>query len=91
MLRLLPGHFSLAVGAYSNRVRKLLDYKFVKGASDGKLRYQPKQRIDFYTFLIDNIRSFDKNVSISLCRETRQIWNNLRDLCEPQKCNCIVW
>jgi spore photoproduct lyase len=91
MLRLLPGHFRLAAGAYGDRVRKLRDYKFVKGASDGKLRYQPKQRIEFYTFLIDNIRSFDKDVSISLCRETPEIWNNLKDRCEPKKCNCIVW
>jgi len=91
MLRLLPGHFSLAAGAYGDRVRKLRDYTFIKGASDGKLRYQPKQRIEFYTFLIDTIRSFDKDVSISLCRETPGIWNNLKNRCEPKKCNCVVW
>ncbi|MBC8472096.1 MAG: hypothetical protein H8D56_21770 [Planctomycetes bacterium] len=91
MLRLLPGHFSLAAGAYGDGAQKLRNYKFVKGASDGKLRYQPKQRIEFYTFLIDTIRSFDKDVSISLCRETPEIWNNLKDRCEPKKCNCIVW
>jgi spore photoproduct lyase len=91
MLRLLPGHFNLAEGAYGDRVQKLRDYKFVKGASDGKLRYEPKRRIEFYTFLINKIRSFDRNVSISLCRETPEIWNNFMDLCEPKKCNCIVW
>jgi spore photoproduct lyase len=91
MLRLLPGHFNLAADAYGNRVRKLFDYKFVKGASDGKLRYKPKQRIEFYKFLIDSIRSFDKDVSISLCRETTEVWNNLKENCVPQKCNCIVW
>lgn len=91
MLRLLPGHFNLAASAYGDCVRKLLDYKFVKGASDGKLRYQPKQRIEFYKFLIDGIRSFDKDVSISLCRETTEVWNNLKGSCESKKCNCIVW
>lgn len=91
MLRLLPGHFNLAAGAYGARVRKFLDYEFVKGASDGKLRYRPKQRIEFYTFLIDNIRCFDKDVSISLCRETPEIWKKFEDRCEPRKCNCIVW
>ena len=91
MLRLLPGHFNLAIGAYGDRVQRLLDYKYVKGASDGKLRYQPKQRIEFYKFLIDSIRCYDKNVSISLCRETSHIWNELKGLCEPKKCNCIVW
>lgn len=91
MLRLLPGHFDLAAGAYGDRVQEFRDYKFVKGASDGKLRYQPEKRIEFYTFLVDAIRSFDKDVSISLCRETPEIWNNLKDRCEPKKCNCVVW
>jgi len=91
MLRLLPGHFRLAAEAYGNRAQKLRDYNLVKGASDGKLRYQPKQRLEFYTFLIDTIRSFDKDVSISLCRETPEIWNALKGRCERRKCNCVVW
>jgi spore photoproduct lyase len=91
MLRLLPGHFRLAAEAYGNRARKLFDYHFVRGASDGKLRYRPKQRVEFYNFLIDTIRSFDRDVSISLCRETPEIWNIFKDHCEPKKCNCIVW
>jgi spore photoproduct lyase len=73
MLRLLPGHFRLVTDAYDRRARKLLDNNFVRGASDRKLRYPPKQRIEFYTHLIDVIRSFDKEVSISLCRETPEI------------------
>ena len=91
MLRLLPGHFRLAADTYGSRARKLWDYKFVKGASDGKLRYSPKRRVEFYTFLIDTIRSFDRDVSISLCRETSEIWNIFKDCCEPKKCNCVVW
>jgi len=91
MLRLLPGHFRLATDAYGNRARELFNYHFVRGASDHKLRYKPIQRFEFYTFLIDAIRSFDRNVSISLCRETPEIWNFFKDRCEPKKCNCIVW
>ncbi len=91
MLRLLPGHLRLAMDAYGNRARRLCDHKFVKGAADGKLRYPPKERINFYSFLIDMIRSFDKTVSISLCRETHEIWNIFKDRCEPKKCNCVVW
>lgn len=91
MLRLLPGHFHLAKQAYGKRVTALFNYEFVKGASDGKLRYQPKQRIEFYNFLIDAISSFDKKVSISLCRETPEIWRILKDRCELHKCNCVIW
>jgi spore photoproduct lyase len=91
MLRLLPGHFRLAAGAYGARARKLWDHNFVRGASDCKLRYPPKKRIDFYTFLIDAIRSFNKKVSISLCRETPEIWSIFKDHCIPGKCNCVVW
>lgn len=91
MLRLLPGHLHLAMDAYGNRARTLCEHKFVKGAADGKLRYPPQERINFYTFLIDMIRSFDKEVSIGLCRETREIWNIFKDRCEPKKCNCVVW
>lgn len=91
MLRLLPGHFQLAKEAYGNRAQKLLHHKFVSGASDSKLRYPPNQRAEFYYFLIDTIRNFDKTVSIGLCRETPEIWNALKDRCDPKKCNCLVW
>ena len=91
MLRLLPGHLRLAIQAYGNRAKKLCTQNFVKGASDGKLRYQPKQRIEFYTFLIDTIRAFNRKVSISLCRETPEIWDIFKDRCEFKKCNCVIW
>jgi len=91
MLRLLPGHFRFAKQAYGSRAQKLCDHNFVKGASDGKLRYPPKERAKFYSFLIDAIRSFNKNVSISLCRETPEIWNTFKNCCESKKCNCVVW
>ena len=91
MLRLLPGHFQLAKDIYGNNTNNLLNNHFVKGASDGKLRYSPEIRIKFYSFLIDKIRSFNKNVSISLCRETPEIWSVFKNHCEPQKCNCQIW
>jgi len=91
MLRFLPGHFRLAAGAYGSRARELWDYNFVTGASDDKLRYPPKERVDFYTFLIDTIRSFDKDVSIGLCRETPEIWNIFKERCQGRKCNCTIW
>jgi spore photoproduct lyase len=91
MLRLLPGHFSLATGAYGNHALKLLDNNFVRGASDHKLRYPPNKRIEFYTHLIDTIRGFDKDVSISLCRETPEIWSIFKNRCKAGKCNCVNW
>ncbi|MHC4394599.1 MAG: SPL family radical SAM protein [Planctomycetota bacterium] len=91
MLRLLPGHLHLAKEAYGSRARKLCSHGFVKGTSDGKVRFLLTQRIEFYHFLIDTIRSFDRTVSISLCRETPEIWNIFKDHCERRKCNCINW
>jgi spore photoproduct lyase len=91
MLRLLPGHFNLASDAYGDRARELWDHNFVRGASDGKLRYPLKERVEFYGFLIDVIRSFNRDVSISLCRETPEIWNVFKDRCQRRKCNCVIW
>lgn len=91
MLRLLPGHRRLAAAAYEDRAKELFGHNFVRGASDGKLRYHPKQRVEFYTFLIETIHSFNKKVSISLCRETPEIWNVLKDRCTHGKCNCVIW
>ena len=91
MLRLLIAHFRLAAGAYGDRARKLWDHNFIKGASDGKLRYPPRERVTFYTFLIDAVRNYNREVSISLCRETPEIWSVFKDRCEPQKCNCVIW
>jgi len=91
MLRLLPGHSRLAKQAYGSRANMLQLPASVTAASDGKRRYLPKQRAEFYAFLIDTIRSFDKNVSISLCRETPEIWDMFKASCELKKCNCVVW
>jgi spore photoproduct lyase len=91
MLRLLPGHLCLATQAYGNRARKLLHHNFIRGASDGKLRYPASQRVEFYSFLIDTIRSFNRDVSISLCRETPEIWSIFKERCESKKCNCVIW
>ncbi len=90
-LRLLPGHLRFAADTYGSRARQLCKHNFVKGASDGKLRYPREQRIKFYNFLIDSIRSFDRNVSISLCRETPEVWNTFKNQCATKKCNCVVW
>ena len=91
MLRLLPGHLSLATQTYGNRAEKLCVQNFVRGASDGKLRYPTKERIDFYSFLIDTIRAFNRKVSISLCRETPDVWHIFKEHCEHRKCNCVIW
>jgi spore photoproduct lyase len=91
LLRLLPGHLQLAESAYGSRARSLWQQNFVKGASDGKLRYSLQERIKFYTLLIDAIRIFDKDVSIGLCRETPEIWSKFKNHCNPEKCNCLIW
>ena len=91
MLRLLPGHFHLAKTMYGKNAIKLLNNHFVKGATDNKLRYPQEVRIKFYSFLIETIRSFNKKVTISLCRETQDIWSFFENYCESQKCNCIIW
>jgi spore photoproduct lyase len=91
MLRLLPGHRRLAIAAYGSRGEELCGHNFVTGASDGKLRYPPTQRTEFYRFLIETIRSFDKKVSVSLCRETPEMWRIFKDRCISGKCNCVIW
>ncbi|MHC4122305.1 MAG: spore photoproduct lyase family protein [Planctomycetota bacterium] len=91
MLRLLSGHLTFAAKAYGSRAKKLCNNNLTKGASDGKLRYDVKERIKFYNFLIDAIRNVDKKVSISLCRETPEVWQLFKNRCESKKCNCLVW
>jgi spore photoproduct lyase len=90
-LRLLPGHLRLATQTYGDLARELLHHNFIRGASDSKLRYPTSQRVEFYFFLIDAIRSFDRRVSIGLCREAPEVWNIFKEHCEPKKCNCVVW
>jgi len=91
MLRLLPGHKRLAIDAYSAKGRQLAAQELTDKASDGKMRYHRKRRVEFYNFLIDAIRSFDKSLSIGLCRETSDVWQKLRDRCDHRKCNCVTW
>jgi len=90
-LRLLPGHMRLAAQAYGNRADKLRQCNLFKDGADGKLRLAPEQRVDFYSFLIDTIRNFNKDISIGLCRETPNVWSALKSRCEFKKCNCVIW
>lgn len=91
MLRMLPGHKKLAIDAYGSKGKKLATEPLVAKYSDGKLRYHPQQRIKFYKFLVSVIRSINSDISIGLCRETPEIWQELKQLCKPHKCNCLTW
>jgi spore photoproduct lyase len=91
MLRLMPGHFRLAQQAYGNRVVKLQYRNLTQRGSDNKLRYPAEQRAEFYSYIIDAIRSLNRNISISLCRETFDICNVFKDRCQLNKCNCVIW
>lgn len=91
MLRLIPAHLNLVRSAYSIKPN-LCDFDSLSEmAPDGKLRYHVSDRIEFYKFLIDVIRSYNKSVSVSLCRESTEIWRNLKGSFDWQKCNCITW
>jgi spore photoproduct lyase len=91
MLRLLPGHFPLARRAYGDRGAQLQKMALPETASDGKHRYFLEQRIEFYRALADMIRSSNSRTSIGLCRETPEVWDSLKALCDPGKCNCLIW
>ncbi len=91
MLRLVPGHFGLAARAYGKRGRDLRQHDLVESTSDGKLRYRTQRRVEFYRFMIDAIRSFNQDVSISLCRETPNVCSHFTHVCNPQRCNCLAW
>jgi len=91
MLRLLPGHLSLAKSAYGEDVKNMFQCESAEQGTDFKVRYNPQNRIKFYKFIIDVIRKYDKKVSISLCRETPQIWRALSGRCDFGKCNCLIW
>jgi len=91
MLRLLPGHFRLARQVYGRRGEQLQNVGLTERATDGKYRYPPDRRVQFYRSLIDAIRSINKGVSISLCRETPYVWDHVKDHADPAKCNCLIW
>jgi spore photoproduct lyase len=90
MLRLVPGHSRLAAEAYPAETKESLQKQNLTDlASDGKLRYPEDKRIEFYSHIIDTIRSFDKTVSISLCRESPHVLNTLKDRHLSPACNCL--
>ena len=91
MLRLLPGHNRLSQNAYPSRPQLYDDQTFKGKASDGKLRFKTNLRIEFYKYLIDIIRSFNKKVSMGICRETNLVLKELDGLIDLNKCNCVTW
>jgi spore photoproduct lyase len=91
MLRLVPGHLALARQAYGARAGALRQAGLSERASNGKLRYPLRQRVEFYRFLIDVIRSRNGRMSIGLCRETPDVWSSLNHQYDPHQCNCLIW
>jgi spore photoproduct lyase len=88
MLRLFKGHITLARKTYDIKTDSEIFESLKETAEDGKLRYNFKQRIEFYKFLIDTILSYNKKVSIGICRENQKIHDYLH--LEKYLCNCIA-
>ena len=86
MLRLFKGHISLSKNAYN--ITADLFNLLTETAEDGKLRYNFQQRLEFYKFLIDTIRSYNKKVSIGICRESWEMHDCLNQ--RMPLCNCIA-
>jgi spore photoproduct lyase len=90
MLRLIPGHSHLAAQAYPAETKGTLQTQNLPDlASDGKLRYPESKRVEFYSHIIDTIRSFNKTVPVSLCRESPHILNTLKSRGLNPACNCL--
>ena len=88
MLRLFKDHITLSKKTYNIKANSEIFDSLKEAAEDGKLRYNLKQRIEFYRFLIDIILSYNKKVSIGICRENKEIYDNLNF--KTQLCNCIA-
>ena len=89
MLRLLPGHKKMAQQAYGSDADALVQIPLTEDAGDEKWRYETQDRVAFYRFLIDTIRSYNSNVGVSLCRETQKVWQTFNAACSLRHCNCI--
>ena len=89
MLRMLPGHKKLATAAYRKNSACLTRQPLTQKNSDGKLRYAHANRIEFYKHVIGCIKSYNSRVTISLCRETPDVWQTMKNLCSPGDCNCV--
>lgn len=88
MLRLFKGHITLSRKTYDIKPNSDIFGSLKEPAEDGKLRYDFKQRIEFYKFLIDTILSYNKKVSIGICRENQKIYDYL--YLKKYLCNCIA-
>lgn len=90
-LRFLPAHPRLAAAAYGARARRLYAGAFAPAVSDRKLRFPAQRRIELYRRIVDCIRDHNREVSVSLCKETPEVWGALRGVCSPGLCNCVTW
>jgi spore photoproduct lyase len=55
----------------------------------GKLRYPRDQRIRMFRTIIEQIRENDRDVKISLCKESPQIWRAVGLDLKRLACNCV--
>ena len=63
--------------------------KYLKESSNWGKKIDFKTRYEMYSTLIQNIQSTYKFEKIALCKETIQMWDNLKMNYKKIKCNCI--
>jgi spore photoproduct lyase len=54
--------------------------------SVGKYSYSEEQRIDIFSFIINEIRKYS-DCRIALCKESGRVWDDLG--LEKSKCSCV--
>jgi len=98
-----PDRFTLGIYRILKRskiINKILDSEFaipvkeLEDADDSKeqrrLRIPLKQRIEIYSFIIEEIKKLFPDSEIGLCKETKALRNSLGFTDEDKICNCTL-
>ena len=102
-LNFIPERFSLGVYRVLKRSKitnKILDLEFaipIDGLEDAdeskeqrRLRIPLKQRIEIYSFIIEEIKKIFPNSEIGLCKETKALRDSLGYTDDNKTCNCTL-
>jgi len=90
-LRFERGLDSLAKARFNNT--ELFNYDFIVEGHD-KYRYQVKDRVRIYTYLIEVIKNYSQEVGmplplIGLCKEKKEVWQKVGLSLKTCHCNCV--
>lgn len=82
--------YPTALRLFRERLEKDTLLERLQKGPDGRWRFPRRTRLEMYTHIIQEVRSYAPQIPVALCLEEREVWEALRLDLSHIRCNCIA-